>query len=265
MDYISRHQEQCFNLLVAIQRCSDLWLSEEAVGCCEEWNWFITCPWKFLSILLHLHSWAQAAVSDLHFWLDNGRVSTRIGQGGGWSSEQLLQLKVSCEGPFQPKCFYDSAIAGQKNCWCDSWKEHIGIFWKGNYFSVLFFSVNVEVFVFKKNFWSREISFSRHPTKFGCSKEQDKLSRNLKKPSQDTQLCIMFCTKEWHVNNCLGCLPFFFLFVCLFLWFFSLVFFPQWDQPVICASAASVVTAFWWELRKPDFEILIYQLICRIC
>lgn len=178
MGYISKHQEQCFNFFVAIQRCSDLWLSEEAVWCYKEWNWFVTCPWKLLCVLLHLHSGAQATVSDLHFCLDNGMVSTRVWQGDGWSSEQPGLVE--------------------------------GVLWG---------SLSTQMLL-----W------------FHDSRPKQLLAWLLKR----TCLC----------------------FVCVvFLGFFS----PQWDSPVICASAASVVAAFWWELRKPDFEVLICQLICSIC
>lgn len=249
MGYISKCNS--FNFFVAIQMCSDLWLSEEAVWCYKEWNWFVTCSWKLHSILLHLHSWAQATVSDLHFWLDKGMVKHKgltrwwMGLCSSWCPMRVPLTQMLL-------WFYKS-WAKKLLTWLMK-RTYLNLP-KNDNLSDLFFSSWMCRCLFSNRISGQgkqsKIPSSRRHTKLDCCKEQDKLSRNLKKTQSDSRLCIMFCMKKWHVHSCLGCLLFFgSLLVCvLCVWSFCL-FFPQWDLPVICASAAFVGDSFLMRTQK---------------
>lgn len=256
MGYISKCNS--FNFFVAIQMCSDLWLSEEAVWCYKEWNWFVTCSWKLHSILLHLHSWAQATVSDLHFWLDKGMVKHKgltrwwMGLCSSWCPMRVPLTQMLL-------WFYKS-WAKKLLTWLMK-RTYLNLP-KNDNLSDLFFSSWMCRCLFSNRISGQgkqsKIPSSRRHTKLDCCKEQDKLSRNLKKPNQIPDCALCFAWRNgMSIVVWVVC---FFLVLCLFVFCvcgLSVYFFPSG----ICLSFVLLqllwVIAFWWELRKLDFEILI--------
>lgn len=128
---------------------------------------------------------------------------------------------------------------------------------------IVFFQLNMEMFVFKEEFLVRgNNSKSYLPD---IIQSLIALSNKISYPETlKNPIRILDCALYFAWRNGMSMVIWvdaFFLFVCLFVvcvYVFSVWFFfpPQWDLPVIFVSAASVVTAFWWELRKPVFEIL---------